>query len=625
MAINSSNLKLRLKATPALPGVYMLKDSSDGVIYVGKSSSLRTRLLNYFGSQNHLDPKIRQLVAKVEDFEFIVTDSETEALILENTLIKKEQPKYNARLKDGKTYPYLKIGLHEDFPQVYVTRNVVADGSRYFGPYPNASSVRTIMYLLKKLFPYRSCNKVITGNDARPCLEYYIDRCVAPCTGAATREEYRAVIDQVVLFLEGKTDAVVKNLRKNMTLAAERLEFERATSIRDQLRAIENVTQKQKMVTGSSESHDVIALAIEKEQALVQVFFVRYGKLVGRANFVMDGVDELDEPGIIADFLKQYYDAVSNIPPTLLLQYFPSDGDLIRTWLASKRGGSVNIRIPIRGEKKKLLLMVEENARQGLEQLNASIIAKRQSLELALEEIREALNLSEIPRRMECYDISNTSGTSPVGSMVVFENGRPKPSHYRRFKINGVVGIDDYAMMQEMLRRRFKRLMPGRSLEENIDQSGEIASGGQTANWGVVPDLVLIDGGKGHLGAALEVLLEFGLTDIPLASLAKQHEEIFVRDTPEPIILDRNSPAMFMVQRLRDEAHRFAITYHRQNRGKKSMESLIDLIPGIGPKRKKSLLRHFGSVKQIKEASIEDLVSAPGMTSRLANMLKSYL
>ena len=625
MSINYSDLKLRLKATPALPGVYMLKDSNDDVIYVGKSSSLRNRLLNYFGSHNHLDPKIRQLVAKIQDFEFIVTDSETEALILENTLIKKEQPKYNARLKDGKTYPYLKIGLREDFPQVYVTRNVVADGSRYFGPYPNASSVRTIMHLLKKLFPYRSCNKVITGNDARPCLEYYIDRCIAPCTGASTRQEYRAVIEQVVLFLEGKTDAVVKNLRKNMTLAAQRLEFERATSLRDQLRAIENVTQRQKMVTSSSESHDVIALAIEKERALVQVFFVRYGKLVGRANFVMDGVDALDQSGIIADFLKQYYDSAPNIPPTLLLQHFPNDGDLIGAWLASRRGGKVNIRIPVRGEKKKLLLMVEENARQGLEQLNATIISNRKSLESALEEIREALNLSEIPRRMECYDISNTSGANPVGSMVVFENGRPKPSHYRRFKINGVVGIDDYSMMQEMLRRRFKRLKPDLSQEENLDQSGGTASGSQLGAWSIVPDLVLIDGGKGHLGAALEVLLELGLNDIPLASLAKQHEEIFVKDTPEPLILDRNSPALFLVQRLRDEAHRFASTYHRKNRSRKGMESLIDLIPGIGPKRKKTLLRHFGSVKQIKEASIEDLASAPGMTSKLASMLKDYL
>ena len=618
-------LSSQLKATPTRPGVYLLKDSQGEVLYVGKAASLRHRLQSYFGSPNNLEPKIRQLVTRVLDFEFIVTESEAEALILENTLIKQQRPKYNARLKDDKTYPYLKIGLSEAFPQVYVTRTVSNDGARYFGPYASAGSVRKTMDLLKKLFPYRSCTRTITGGDSRPCLEHFIDRCVAPCTGAATKEEYRGVIDQVVMFMEGRTEAVVRDLRRKMEEAADRLEFERASVLRDQLRAIERVTEGQKVVSMAMEDQDVIALARGRDEACVEVFFVRHGKLIGRERFFMDGVQE-DEPSqILADFVKQYYDSVPQVPPRLLFQHLPDDFNLIRGWLEQRRGKRVELRVPKRGEKRRLVEMVAENALQGLEQLKVKWLSDTDALASAMEELQERLNLPRLPRRMECYDISNIQGTTPVGSMVVFEDGQARSAHYRRFRIKTVEGIDDYAMMQEMLRRRFRRLGhakgDGKAGAETASEDGKV----QSPTWGVIPDLVLIDGGKGHLNAAVEVFLELGIDGVPLASLAKEQEEIFVRDTPESIVLPRNSPALFMVQRLRDEAHRFAVTYHQNSRTKKGMQSAMDLVPGVGPTRKGMLLRRFGSVRGVREASLEELAAVPGMTRTLAQRVKEYL
>ena len=621
MAIGT--LTQQLRATPTKPGVYLMKGPDADVLYVGKAAILRHRLQSYFGSTNNLSPKIRQLVARVEEFEFIVTDSEAEALILENTLIKRHQPWYNSRLKDDKTYPYLKIGLNEEFPQVYVTRQVANDGARYFGPYASAGSVRRTMDLLKKLFPYRSCVKNITGKDDRPCLEHFINRCVAPCTGAASKDEYRRVIDQVVLFMEGRTETVVRDLKRHMEEAAEALLFERASVIRDQLRAIERVTEGQKVVSMAQEDQDVIALARGKNQAWMEVFFIRKGKLIGRDHFIMDGVDD-DEPSkIMADFVKQYYDSVPTIPPRLLIQHPIEDGELIQQWLAQRRGKRVEIRVPVRGEKRKLVEMVAENARQGQEQMRVKRLATSDSLEAAMEELQERLNLPRIPRRMECYDISNIQGTDSVGSMVVFEGGQSKSAHYRRFKIKGVAGIDDYAMMQEMLRRRFRRL--GHLQPQSTSETPPEPTGRYGQPWGIIPDLVLIDGGKGHLNAVVEVFLELGVEDVPLASLAKQQEEIFVRDTPESIVLPLNSPALFMVQRLRDEAHRFAVTYHQRTRTKRGMQSAMDVVPGIGPKRKGVLLRRFGSVKGVREASLEELAAVPGMTRALAQKVKESL
>ena len=621
----NTTISEQLKATPTQPGVYLLKDSQGEVLYVGKAASLRHRLQSYFGSLNNSEPKIRQLVARVRDFEFIVTESEAEALILENTFIKSHRPKYNARLKDDKTYPYLKIGLNEEFPQVYITRRVVNDGARYFGPYASAGSVRKTMDLLKKLFPYRSCTRVITGSDARPCLEYFINRCVAPCIGAAGKEEYRRVIDQVVMFMEGRTEAVVKDLRGKMEEAAERLEFEGASLLRDQLRAIERVTEGQKVVSLTEEDQDVIALARGRDEAWVEVFFVRRGKLIGREHFIMGGVQD-DEPShVLADFVKQYYDSVPQVPPRLLLQHPLEDADLIQQWLEQKRGKKVELRVPLRGEKRRLVEMVEENARQGLEQLKAKWLSDTDTLESAMEEIQERLNLPRLPRRMECYDISNIQGTTPVGSMVVFEDGQAKSSHYRRFQIKTVEGIDDYAMMQEMLRRRFRRLGHVKGDGEAGEPATSEGGRGQNQSWGIIPDLVLIDGGKGHLNAVVEVFLELGIDSVPLASLAKEHEEIFVRDTPESIMLPRGSPALFLVQRLRDEAHRFAVTYHQKSRTRKGMQSAMDLVPGIGPKRRRMLLRRFGSVRGVKEASLEELAAVPGMTRTLAQNVKEFL
>ena len=453
----------QLRAAPLQPGVYLLKDAQGQVLYVGKAASLRHRLQSYFGSPSNLEPKIRKLVAGVADFEFIVTESEAEALILENTFIKTRRPKYNARLKDDKTYPYLKIGLNEDFPQVYVTRRVTDDGARYFGPYASAGSVRKTMALLKKLFPYRSCTREIRGDDPRPCLEHFINRCVAPCIGAASREEYRKVIDQVVLFMEGRTESVVRDLRDKMEGAAEAWEFERASRLRDQLRAIERVTEGQKVVSLSGEDQDVIAMARGGDEAWVEVFFVRGGKLIGREHFVMDGVQDDAPERVMADFVKQYYDRAPHVPPRLLLQFTPEDADLIRAWLEQKRGRKVELRAPQRGEKRRLVEMVAENAGQRMEQFKVKWLADEDALELAMEELQEGINLPRLPRRMECYDISNIQGTTPVGSMVVFENGQAKSSHYRRFKIKSVAGIDDYAMMQEMLRRRFQRLGQSRA------------------------------------------------------------------------------------------------------------------------------------------------------------------
>ena len=618
----SATISKQLRATPTQPGVYLLKDSRGQVLYVGKAASLRHRLQSYFGSPSGQDPKIHNLVAIVRDFEFIVTESEAEALILENTLIKKQKPKYNARLKDDKTYPYLKIGVNEDFPQVYITRRVSSDGARYFGPYASAGSVRKTMSLLKKLFPYRSCTREITGSDSRPCLEYHINRCVAPCIGAADKEEYRRVIDQVVMFMEGRTEAVVRDLRDKMESAAETLEFERASRLRDQLKAIERVTEGQKVVSLAEEDQDVIAMARGRDEAWVEVFFVRRGKLIGREHFIMDGVQD-DEPGhVMANFVKQYYDSAPQVPPRLLLQHPLEDGDLIRQWLERKRGRKVELRVPERGEKRKLVEMVAENAVQGFEQLKVKWLSDTDALESAMDELQERLNLPRPPRRMECYDISNIQGTTPVGSMVVFEDGQARSSHYRRFKIKTVEGIDDYAMMQEMLRRRFQRL--GRAKAKDEESAAEDGRE-QGRSWGIIPDLVLIDGGKGHLNAVVEVFLELGIDNVPLASLAKEQEEIFVRDTPESIVLPRSSPALYLVQRLRDEAHRFAVTYHQKSRTKKGLQSAMDLAPGIGPKRRRMLLRRFGSVKGVKEASTEDLAAVPGMTRTLAQRVKEYL
>ena len=613
----------RLRATPESPGVYLMKDPRGTVLYVGKASVLRNRLKQYFGSTTNLTNKIRRMLGHLHDFEYIVTDSPAAALILENTLIKRYKPRYNARLKDDKTYPYLKIDLSEEFPRVYITRKVLKDGARYFGPFATAGNVRKTMDLVKRLFPYRSCTKNITGKDARPCLEYYINRCVAPCTGAASKEDYAKVIGQVVMFMDGETSAVTDDLKTNMEQASEDLEFERAAVLRDRIKAVEKVAEEQRITVDANpiSDMDVIAMAQGNNESWVEVFFIRRGKLIGRDHFFMEGTQDDSEELVLGQFIKQFYQtAALVVPPRIVVQKMPEDEETITEWLRQVRDGAVRLSCPQRGIHKQLVQTVASNARQGLTQHRISWMGDTDIIQQAMSDLEEELSLPLPLQRMECYDISHIQGSNTVASMVVFEDGKPKPAHYRRFKMKTVEGVDDFESIREVLRRRFKRLAAARAAE----QRGE-GEGLRVDSFGVIPDLVLIDGGKGQLSAALEVFLELGLDDIPLASLAKENEELFVPHTPEPIVLPRDSQALYLVQRIRDEAHRFAITYHRDLRSKTSLKSPLDNVTGIGPKRKRMLMRRFGTLKGIKEATVDDLASVPGMTRSLAIRLKQTI
>ncbi|MDY6892525.1 MAG: excinuclease ABC subunit UvrC [Chloroflexota bacterium] len=597
----------QLKALPAKPGVYLFKDSAGKVLYVGKAASLRHRVRSYSGPPSTLVPKVRKMVARAQDIDFIVADSEQEAMILECNLIKSHRPYYNVRLKDDKSYPYIKVSLNEEWPRVFLTRRFEDDGGRYFGPFASARSVHSTINLLKKIFRFCSPRWVITGRKPRPCFDYSIHRCVGACSGEIEKEEYREIIDQVVLFLEGKQDVILRDLKRKMEEASAALQFERAASLRDQLHAIESISEEQKVTSIAKDDEDVIAFAMEKNVASVQVFFIRNGKLIGREHFVLEGTRD-EEPGqVMASFIQQFYGSAPDVPPRILLQTEPQDIEVINSWLEGKRGRRVSMKVPQRGEKKKLVDMVAENAAQVLEQMRITWLADKGKTAAALEELEELLHLPTIPGRIECYDISNIRGTSAVGSMVVFENGRPRTAHYRRFKIKTVGTIDDYAMMKEVLRRRFRRIKA---------QDG--------TQWAMLPNLVLIDGGKGHLTAALEVMNELDIDFIPLASLAKENEELFLPGAVESLILPRNSQALYLLQRVRDEAHRFAISYHVNVRRKAAMASALD-VPGIGPKRKRALLKQFGSVRGIREASVEELAAVSGMTRPLAEKVKELL
>ena len=626
-------MRQRLASVPAKPGVYLFKNATSQFIYVGKAANLRNRLRSYFGTPFGLVPKIRRMMQQARDFEFVVTHSESEALILENTLIKRHRPPFNTRLRDDKTYPYIKIDPSEEFPQIYFTRRVLNDGARYFGPFASAGSVRKTLALLKKLFPYRSCTKTITGTDARPCLEYYIHRCVAPCVGYADQRAYKEVIEQVLMFLEGKTTDVVRQLNQRMHEAAESLEFERAARLRDQVQAIQRVSEDQKVVSLRSQDIDVIAMAQERNEAWVEAFFIRKGKLVGRDHFIMDGALDEEEGRVLATFVQQFYDRASYVPPTILLQHPADDTPLLTEWLTGKRGTSVQLHVPMRGERRRLVSMVAENASQGLSMSRAQRLAGQGALDSAMAEVQEALSLPRLPKRIECYDISNIQGTDSVGSMVVFQNGAPRKEHYRRFKIKSVEGPDDFASMREVLRRRFGRMaasMPSEDaaiLDAQPSSEPEAAEAPDGKAWENVPDLVLIDGGKGQLSAVHGVFLEMGLsTDVvPLASLAKREEELYVPHSPEPTALPRNSQGLFLVQRVRDEAHRFAITYHQRLRSKRQTRSGLDTVHGIGPKRRRMLMQHFGSLQAVRDATLEELSTVPGMTRALAQNVKEQL
>ena len=619
----AERLQAQLAAVPNRPGVYIMRNGEGEVIYVGKAANLRSRVRSYFGSPHSFETKVRRLVEQIADFEFIVTDSAQEALILEATLVKRHQPFFNVRLKDDKHYPYLKIDLGNPWPRVEITRRVQPDGgTRYFGPYASAGSVRKTLDLVKKLFPWRSCTKTISGKDPRPCLDYYIHRCIAPCSGYCSREEYDNVIRQVILFLEGRADEVVRELRQKMAEAAEGWEFERAAVLRDQIRAVERVTERQAMATTEFIDTDVFGLARQDNQACVQVFFIRATKLIGRDTFTLEGVGDEPEEQVVASFLKQFYQSATYVPQRILLPCQVAEAPLIQAWLSQMRGSKTKLVTPQRGEKRRLVAMAEENAREALQMMQAKWLADSGKTRAALEELQEELNLPTLPQRIECYDISSIGGTAAVGSMVVFLDGRPRSGEYRRFRIKTVAGADDYAMLQEVLRRRFKRASArGEPVEGRADEG----AAGYDESWGILPDLVIVDGGKGQLNAALDVMRDLGVADIPAAGLAKQHEELFVQDMSEPIVLPRTSQALYLVQRVRDEAHRFAITYHRGVRQKASVRSALDAIPGIGPKRKRALLRKFGSVQRIRQASLDDIAATPGFTRALAEKVREGL
>jgi len=603
----ASYITEQLRGLPTSPGVYLFKDAEGNIIYVGKAANLRHRVGSYFGAGQKLTPKLKRMASKVDDLDYFVTTSEQEALILELNLIKRHHPRYNVRLKDDKTFPYLKIDLNEEWPRVHITRRLEEDGGRYFGPFASAKSVRQTLKLIKGIFPFRSCSKSITGTDPRPCLDYDIGHCLAPCIGVVSRGEYAEVIKQVILFLEGKQERVVRQLKSKMNQAAEASDFERAAMFRDQIQAVERVVEGQRIAATVKGEQDVIAFAQDKDQAYVQVFFIRSGKLIGRESFLLQGTRYEQPSQIMTSFIKQFYASSPHIPPLLLLQHPVEDMAMLQGWLQSKRRGKVNIQVPRRGNKKQLVNIVAENAQQGLEQLKIKQLASPTALSAALEEIKGELQLPRLPSRIEGYDISDIQGTAAVGSMVVFDKGKPKPAHYRRFRIKTVSAANDYAMLQEVLRRRFKR------------------AGSASGSWAILPDLVLIDGGKGQLNAAQEAMQQMGADTVPTASLAKENEEIFIPQKSEPIILAKSSPGLQLLQRLRDEAHRFALGYHQRIRKRETFASALDTIPGIGPKRKRALLRQFGSVKAIQEAPIEELAAAKGITQSLARKIKKYL
>jgi excinuclease ABC subunit C len=609
--VTSNLITEQLKQLPSNPGVYIMKDTGGKILYVGKATHLKDRVRSYFQASNGLPEKIRQLATEANSLDYFVTGSEQEALILECNFIKQYRPPYNVRLKDDKGFPYIRIDFNEEWPNITFTRRLKNDGARYFGPFTNAWSVRHTIKTLEAIFGFRSCSKPITGTDKRACLKYYMKRCSAPCIGAVTREEYLEIVKQAVLFLEGKQEHIIRQLESQMKAAAQMEEFEKAARLRDQIQAIKMVIEEQRITGRLRGEHDVIAFVTNRDEAYVQVYFIREGRLIGREGFVLTGTRAEEPTAIMTSFVKQYYDNATYIPPHLLLQYPIDDESAIIEWLKQKRNGAIDITIPQKGKKKELIDIVVKNAEQGLQQEKIRHFEEPAVLDSALKEMQKIIGLSKMPERLEGYDISNIQGKEAVGSMVVFEHGKPKPAQYRRFRINTVSAADDYAMLQEVLKRRFK----------HFETSDKASPDG----WGSIPDLVLIDGGKGQLNAAQGALKEVGANSVPIASLAKQNEEVFVPGRKKPIILPRNSSGLQLLQRLRDEAHRFALAYHAGVRRKKGFTSILDTIPGIGPKRKRALLRHFGNLQAIKNATIDELVRVEGISRTSAEIIKESL
>ncbi|MEJ2210389.1 MAG: excinuclease ABC subunit UvrC [Anaerolineae bacterium] len=615
----SLDLQEKLDTLPTKPGVYLMKDEGGRILYVGKAINLRARVRSYFHASASHSPKVERLVAHIADIDFIVTASELEALILESNLIKRHKPRYNVRLKDDKRYPYIKVTWQEDFPKILIVRRMEQDGARYFGPFTASWAVQQTLHTLRRVFPYLTCNRTITGQDERACLYWDLGLCLAPCIGEADREEYRAMIDGLCRFLEGKSDQIVADLEARMATASEAWDFEQAAAYRDQLAAIQRVIEHQKIVSPAMADQDVIAFARADGDACVQVFFIRHGRLIGREYFVLDGTAEESEAEVVASFVKQFYDEAAYVPPEILLPHEIDEAIVIQDWLRRRRGEKVVLKVPRRGHKRDLVEMATENAAETLSHLRAQWLLDEGRQTTALSELQKHLDLETAPNRIECYDISTMQGRATTGSMVVFVKGVPRKSDYRRFKIRTVEGTDDYGSMREMLRRRFRRVV------EPEPQSAQ-GPGTKKGTWDLLPDLLVVDGGRGQLNVALEVLDEFGLRDqVPAIGLAKQEEEVFVPERAAPLRLPRTSEGLYLLQRVRDEAHRFAISYHRGLRRKQTIRSQLDDVPGIGPKRRSALLKHFGSLDAIRAADVEALAAVPGMTRKAAEQVKEFL
>ncbi len=604
-------LEEQLKALPERPGCYLMKDARGHLIYVGKARSLKNRVRSYFQAARNLTAKVLSMVAQVESLEYIVTDSEVEALILEANLVKQHRPKYNIKLKDDKAYPFLKLTVGEKWPRLLVTRQVKKDKARYFGPYTTAQTMWETLKLCRRIFPLRSCNRVEA--HTRPCLDLHIGRCLGPCQKDYSGEEdYRQTVAELCSFLEGKSEELIQRLKGRMEEAAGNLQFEKAAEIRDQIQAVEKVLEPQKVVSSGFEDQDAVAYAASGDDACVMAFFIRQGKLVGREAFFLTEVEGSSGPEILGAFLKQFYDEAGFLPKVILVAEDFEDRGPLGEWLSQKRGSRVALSVPRRGEKRELLEMVAGNARLALDE---KLAARRREVEAttgAAGSLGEQLGLDRVPRRIECYDISNLMGQEAVASMVVFIDGKAAKDQYRRFRIKTVEGPNDFASMAEAIRRRFAR-------------AGARGAGRPAGKFSELPDLVIIDGGKGQLSAARREMKELGHGSIPAFGLAKENEWLFAEDRGDPIILPRDSAALYLVQRIRDEAHRFAISYHRKLHAGAAIRSALDEIPGIGPARKKALIRRFGSVRGIREAVLDDLAAVKGITRPLAEKIKEFL
>ena len=611
----------QLKILPDKPGVYIMKNSLGEVIYVGKAKILKNRVRQYFQNSKNHSEKVRAMVKNIAEFEYIVTDSEMEALILECNLIKKYSPRYNIALKDDKFYPFIKITTNEDFPRVYVTRNFAKDGNRYFGPYTNGTAVYEVMGLIKKLFPLRTCKKAIVegGEPTRACLNYHINLCKAPCAGYISKAEYWEMIDEIINILNGTDTSIIKNLKLEMEKAAEELEFEKAAKIRDRILAIELISEKQKMFTVKEGDEDFIDLYTDEKDGCAQVFFVREGKVTGREHFMIENISDDPVKEVISSFIASFYGGTAQIPKTIYVPEEIEDQELIEKFLTEKRGSKVWIKVPKKGDKKNLLDMVRNNAKIMLDQFKEKMVEEKELNKSALTELADVLGLDSLPARIEAYDISNIQGVDSVGTMVVFENGKAKNSDYRRFKIKSVKGPNDYESMREILSRRFSHGLEevNKIKERNLEYS--------KGKFCIFPDLIMMDGGKGQVNIALEVLKDFGI-EIPVCGLVKddKHRTRGIIFNNEEILIRRGSGLMNLITRVQDEVHRYAITYHRSLRDKRTLHSILEDIPRIGEKRRRNLLMKFGSIDNIKKASMEELLDTPGIDKRAAESIKQY-